>query len=173
MLKLKIELVHPNAKIPIKATPTAACWDVFAADIKREADDFYIVDLGFKLQPPPGYKVILVPRSSITKTYLIQQNSPGQGDEDFRGIYQYRFRCIPNSISDLPKEQWGIPIPNFTTGITTDPFPITKLDYILFPYNVGDRIGQIYLEKVIDFEFEEGKVDDSIRGEGAFGSTGK
>lgn len=148
MLKLKIELVHPNAKIPIKASEKAACWDVFAADIIKQSDNFYIVDLGFKLQPPPGYKIVLVPRSSITKTYLIQQNSPGQGDEDYTGTYQYRFRCLPETAFH------------------------PHLTYLKFPYEIGDRIGQIYLEKVIDFEFEEGIVENTERGAGGFGSTG-
>ncbi len=155
MLKLKIELVHPNAKIPIKATPTAACWDVFAADIKREADDFYIVDLGFKLQPPPGYKVILVPRSSITKTYLIQQNSPGQGDEDYRGEYKYVFRMLPLRVNN-----------NVSYSC--------KFVYNDFPYKVGDRIGQIFLEKVIPIQFiQVDTLSETERGEGGFGSTGK
>jgi dUTPase len=123
MIKLKIELIHPNAKIPIKASKKAACWDVFAADIKRESKDFYIVDLGFKLQPPPGYKVVLVPRSSITKTYLIVQNSPGQGDEDYTGTYQYRFRMLPNGIMDIPEDQWGIMIQDHITGKIIKPFP--------------------------------------------------
>lgn len=173
MLKLKIELVHPNAKIPVKATSKAACWDVFAADIIEQSANFYIVDLGFKLQPPPGYKVVLVPRSSITNTYLIQQNSPGQGDEDYRGTYQYRFRIIPSGIMDIPKEKWGIIIHEPITGKLIEPFPITTLSYTPFPYNIGDRIGQIYLEKVHEFDLEECKLDETIRGEGGFGSTGK
>lgn len=148
-LKLKIELVHPNAKLPVKGSANAACWDVYAAEITSLPEGTYIVRLGFKLQPPPGYKVVLIPRSSITNTWLIQQNSPGQGDEDYRGEYQYRFKTLP----------W------YAYHNT--------LKYYEFPYKVGDRIGQIYLEKVIDFELEEGVVDQTDRGEGGFGSTGK
>ena len=80
MLKVKIELDHPNAKMPIKGSLKAACWDVFAASINMLDTNTYEVSLGFKLEPPEGYKVVLVPRSSITKTEVIQQNSPGQGD---------------------------------------------------------------------------------------------
>lgn len=42
-----------------------------------------------------------------------------------------------------------------------------------FPYNLGDRVAQIYFEKIEAVEFEE--VDDlsnSERGIGGFGSTG-
>lgn len=149
MINLKIKLTHKDASTPTRATEHSGGWDVFAADIIKESDDFYIVNLGFQLEIPEGYKLTLVPRSSITKTKWIQQNSPGLGDCDFRGTYQYRFRCIPNSM-------------------------VSAFDYQNFPYNVGDRIGQIYLEKVIPIQFE--KVDElskTERGDGGFGSTGK
>ena len=42
-----------------------------------------------------------------------------------------------------------------------------------FPYNVGDRVAQIYFDKVEDVTFIETKeLEDSNRGEGGFGSTG-
>lgn len=42
-----------------------------------------------------------------------------------------------------------------------------------FPYNVGDRVAQIYFDKVEDVTFIETKeLGDSGRGEGGFGSTG-
>jgi dUTP pyrophosphatase len=42
-----------------------------------------------------------------------------------------------------------------------------------FPYNVGDRVGQIFFEPVIPISFEVvPELDQSDRGEGGFGSTG-
>lgn len=149
MIDLKIKLIHPEASIPVRATAHAGGWDVFAADIIKESEDFYIVDLGFQLEIPNGYKLTLVPRSSITKTKWIQQNSPGLGDCDYRGTYQYRFRCIPNSM-------------------------VSSFDYQNFPFKVGDRIGQIYLEEVLPIQFiQVEELGDTERGEGGFGSTGK
>jgi dUTP pyrophosphatase len=41
------------------------------------------------------------------------------------------------------------------------------------PYAIGDRIAQIYFEKVVDVEFEEVEdLESSERGSGGFGSTG-
>ena len=108
MFKLKIKLVHPNAKIPIRASEFAGGWDVYAADIKYESDNFVIVDLGFQLEIPLGYKLTLVPRSSLTKTNWIQQNSPGLGDSDYRGTYQYRFRCIPSYFKYRQNDAFSI-----------------------------------------------------------------
>ena len=42
-----------------------------------------------------------------------------------------------------------------------------------FPYEVGERIGQIYFRKVEDVVFEEvDDLEESDRGSGGFGSTG-
>lgn len=147
---IKIKLTHPNAKMPTKGSSHAACWDVYAAEITRIRQDWYEVNLGFQLEPPPGYKVVLVPRSSITKTNLIQQNSPGQGDGDYRGEYKFVFKILPNSA------QYEV------------------LRYPRFPYLIGDRVGQIFLEKVIPLQFEQvDELSETSRGEGGFGSTGK
>ena len=42
-----------------------------------------------------------------------------------------------------------------------------------FPYKVGERIAQMYIEKVNNFEFEEvNELDQTERGSGGFGSSG-
>lgn len=150
-LKIKLKKLHPNAIIPKQATEFAGGWDVTATEIIQEADDFVICKLGFALELPIGYKLTLVPRSSLTKTKWILQNSPGLGDADYTGEYQYRFRALP-LIEDL--------------------FVDYIIDYPEFPYKVGDRIGQVYLEEVIPMEFEEvDELSETERGEGGFGST--
>jgi dUTP pyrophosphatase len=46
-------------------------------------------------------------------------------------------------------------------------------DYQEFPYNVGDRVAQIYFEEVLPISFEiVSELEQSERGEGGFGSTG-
>jgi dUTP pyrophosphatase len=41
------------------------------------------------------------------------------------------------------------------------------------PYAIGDRVAQIYFEKVNEVEFEEvEELQPTVRGEGGFGSTG-
>ena len=70
---------------------------------------------------------------------------------DYLGEYQYRFRCIP-----------------YKKMLLSD-----ALEYERFPFKVGDRIGQIYLEEVIPIEFEEvEELSETIRGTGGFGSSG-
>jgi dUTP pyrophosphatase len=46
-------------------------------------------------------------------------------------------------------------------------------NYSQFPYSVGERVAQIYFEKVEDVEFvDANELESSERGTGGFGSTG-
>jgi len=158
-MKVNIKKIHKNAVLPKQASEFAGGWDVVCTEIIKEREDFVIYKLGFALQPPINYKVTLVPRSSLTKTYWILQNSPGLGDPDYTGEYQLRFRCIPTYIDRF-----------YLDNIESY---VSELAYEKIPYNVGDKVGQLYLEEIIPIEFEE--VDElplTQRGEGGFGSTG-
>src|SRR5574343_93615 len=100
----------------------AACYDVFVRELDQKAPDFVVVKLGFKLTPPEGHELSLKPRSSLTGTNWLIQNSPGVGDEDYTGEYQFRFRALPDGVYR------------------------GKLTYPLFPYKVGDACGQISIQ---------------------------
>lgn len=75
-------------------------------------------------------------------------NSFGVIDADYRGEWMAMFTQIP-----VPLERhWG------TTS---------------FPYNIGDRVAQIYFEQVTPISFDVvSELEQSERGEGGFGSTG-
>lgn len=138
---IKIKKLHPKCRIPEQSSPEAGGWDVVVTEIAYHGG-YVKCKLGFALQPPVGYRIVIVPRSSITKTNWIMQNSPGLGDSDYTGEYEMRFRPLKSTES--------------------------------FPYSVGDRIGQIYLEKIIPIQFEEvDELTETLRGPGGFGSTGK
>jgi dUTP pyrophosphatase len=48
-----------------------------------------------------------------------------------------------------------------------------RSDFAHAPYSVGDRIAQVFFERVEPVEFiEVDSLDDSQRGEGGFGSSG-
>lgn len=156
MVKVKIKRFHEDAVIPKQATEFSGGWDVTVTEIERQDKDFVICKLGFGLQPPIGYKITLVPRSSLTSTRWIIQNLPGLGDADYALEYQLRFRGIPSYLD----------IDSYATTSTNE------LQYDEFPYKVGDRIGQIYIEEVIPIEWEE--VDEILpisSRKGGYGST--
>lgn len=152
-VSIKFKRLHKDAKFPKKIDELCGGWDVTCTEIIWEDVDFVICKLGFALEIPAGYKVTLVPRSSFTKYRWVLQNSPGLGDASYVGEYQYRFRAIP-----IGTRKMGL---------------IMDLTYDGFPYKVGDRIGQIYLEEVIPIEFEEvEELSETIRGSRGFGSSG-
>ena len=151
-MKVKFKRLHKDATFPKRGSELAGGWDVTATEIIKTGLDHVVCKLGFALEIPTGYKLILVPRSNLTNHYWTQLNSPGIFDADFRGECQFRFRGLP---------------------IDFDPVK-SNFFYQTFPYKEGERIGQVYLEKVIEMEFEEvDELDSTERGDGGFGSTGK
>jgi dUTP pyrophosphatase len=144
MLKVRFKKKDESSKLPVKGSLNAACYDVYAHSIKVERPDKIIVGLGFMTEIPPGFKGTLVPRSSISKTPWFLANSMGIIDADYRGEWMMVLR---------------------TTG---------SVIYDALPFEIGERCGQIYFEKVGDIEMEEvDELSDTARGTGGFGSTGK
>lgn len=150
---VEIVLCHPNAKIPERMSELAGGWDIYCTEIITPSVDQVIYKVGFKLKPPINYKVTLVPRSSITNTKWVLQNSPGLGDPDFTGEYQFRFRSFPEIKYDIKT-----------------PY----LNYPEIPYKIGERIGQLYLEEIIPINFIiEDNFESTSRNPDGFGTTGK
>lgn len=143
-VKVIIDKVRETSKWPEKATILSGGWDLFADKIETPSQYKRIVYIGLKMKPNPDYMIRIGPRSSITKTDWILQNSPGLGDPDYPGEYQLRFQYVGRGISNPT-----------------------------FPYEVGDRVGQMWLEEIIPIEFKKGVVDETTNRVGGFGSTGK
>ena len=144
MLKIRFKKKDEQSKLPVKGSLNAACYDVYAHSIKLERPDKIIVGLGFSTEIPPGFKGILVPRSSIAKTNWFLANSIGIIDADYRGEWMMVLKTAGSVMYDA------------------------------LPFGVGERCAQIYFEKINDVEIEETiELSDTERGSGGFGSTGK
>ena len=144
MLKIKLQKITEDARMPIKGSEHAAAHDVYAHSITTSENGKVKVGLGFKTEIPKGYKGIIVPRSNLTKFRWILNNSYGVIDADYRGEWMAIFTLIDNNdVNDT------------------------------FPYNIGDRVAQIYFEEVLPISFDVvPELESSDRGEGGFGSTG-
>lgn len=163
-MKVIVEKLTDNAKVPTKVYDKDFCYDVYATSCEEVEPGIwkYSIGLAFEIvrpdlderpfmssmlmhlrkgNPDVNISIDFRPRSSIWKTGLILSNCEGTLDELYRGeILAYFYEVIPN------KEK----------------------------YKVGDRIGQIKLGFTLPIEFVEGKVNkDTLRGTGGFGSTGK
>lgn len=100
-----------------------------------------VVDVGFSMALPKGFKAEISLRSGHGKAMLLVPNAPGLIDEDYRG----RVKVL---IANVGKH--GIEIKD------------------------GERFAQMKLEPVWRFDWQPVEhLDDTARGTGGFGSTGK
>lgn len=141
--------VHPEAKVPTKATENAACFDVYAVeDYSFDHLSRRKVRTGLKFEIPVGWEMQIRPRGGKSWEGFEIMNSPGTLDADYRGELFILMRWnAPEGLGELLDYSKGI--------------------------EVGERIAQIKLARIYDTIFEEvEELSDTERGEGAFGSTG-
>lgn len=157
---IKFKRIHKDAVIPQYQTQGAACVDLVATEVEYIEENKVLVKFGFAGQIPEGYKVFIAPRSSFTHKSWFMANSPGQIDSDYRGEWMAKFEAIPVAINPEGGMYKGVVCPT--------------LVYEPFPYKPGDRVVQASVEVNIHMAFKEVEdLDDSIRGKGGFGHTGK
>jgi dUTP pyrophosphatase len=149
-MRIKIKKLHPYAVVPRYITPGASGFDLVAVeDVRLNPGETKLVKTGLSMDVGPGYELQIRPRSGLSlKTKFRVANSPGTVDSDFRGEIQVVAHhagcsCAPDS---------------------TGPIEI----------KMGDRIAQGIIQAVEQATFEiVDELDDTNRGHGAFGSTGK
>lgn len=147
MTDILIKELQPGCT-PKKALSTDKCYDVWAAWIEQKKD-LITIGLGFATEMPEYMKGCIVPRSSVTKFKVVQQNSPSQIDPDYRGEWIVKFRIINRTFF-----QWLF-------GIYPNPFKIG-----------GTAVAQIYFEIETPVIFKmTNELRDSLRGTGGFGHT--
>jgi dUTP pyrophosphatase len=172
---VKIKRLHPDATVPQYATAGAAGFDLVAVeDVIVAPGETKKVPLGLAFELPPGYELQIRPRSGISaKTKLRVSNAPGTVDSDYRGevcvlvdnirdekfidgtgyrVLRSTVETIDNKFVDLTPERFG-----------EGAYLIRK----------GDRIAQGVIAPVYRAGFEEvDELSETVRGAGAFGSTG-
>ena len=168
MPKIKIKL-DPGAAMPTRATEGSVGYDVKCLELyvvtpkgkkHRVYNEEYLYWLaetdielshleivtGVHVQPEDGYYVELVPNSRLGKTGLVYGNSIGVIDPDYTGSIKVLLQSV--------------------VGVWQVPHMVKFL-----PDNV---VGQLIIRKKIDAEWElTDKLDETVRGDGGFGSTEK
>jgi len=166
-INVPIELCHPDAKVPQYQTVDDAGADVYAVeDVVIHPGETKIIPLGIKLAVPPGYAVLIHPRSGLSaKSKMRIANSIGLCDAGYRNEYGIIIENIEPPIKDIEyefEEDGNIRIKSIVHGADMS---IGK----------GDRIGQLRLVEVPKMVFY--RVDSVAEiGEdrgGGFGSTGQ
>lgn len=141
------EKVHPDAKLPVRAHPTDAGWDVFACEpCCIRGGSVGLVTIGLKCCIPEGWEIQVRCRGSMARQGFIVANSPGTVDSGYRG----EIKVIIANLKDGNYEANDLMI------------------------NKGDKIAQLIFSPTYDITLLEGEVkQDSDRNSNAFGSTGK
>lgn len=150
---VKIKLL-PGGKMPVKKTADAAAWDCFAREDVVVGNNPVLIGLGFMAEPPEGYYLEIVPRSSTgLKTPLRQPNSVGIIDADYRGEVKAMYE-VPVGLRD------------FSIGVQ-----ISVREFVI---QSGDRIAQMILRKMEEADLVQvDELSETERGAKGFGSTGK
>ncbi len=147
---LKTKKINSLSKLPEQAHK-GDMFDLFAnEDIVLNSFESKIVKLGLAFDIPKGYRIKIFSRSSLPiKKQVIVSNGVGIVD----GLYRREVALICHT---LPKNFFGFLINN-------------KVEI-----KRGDKIAQMQLEKIKDFQIEEVEELDmkNDRG-GGFGSTDK
>lgn len=137
--------MNKDAVIPQKSHWDDAGMDLVATSVTTEyagGINNYVYHTGIAMEIPRGHMGLIFPRSSISKTSMLQRNSVGVVDAGYRGEI-----LIKMSALDLTEEN---------------------------VYSVGDRVAQLVIVPIPRVVFvETSELDESVRGQGAFGSTGK
>ncbi|WP_010678368.1 dUTP diphosphatase [Bacillus timonensis] len=85
--KLKVMLLHEEAKLPLQANPGDAGFDLFSAEEKTiKPGEAALIKTGIKMELPPGTEAQVRPRSGLALKHSVTVlNSPGTIDEGYRG----------------------------------------------------------------------------------------
>jgi dUTP pyrophosphatase len=162
-----IELLHPDAQAPKRATPGSAGYDLFAylearaikcsdgeriwdtsASSQQGESSFMLepqvtalIPLGFKARLPDGIEAQIRPRSGTSfKKGLQIPNAPGTIDSDY-------------------PDEWMVIVRNPTARAI-------RIDH-------GERIAQMVLARYEALPIEAGRVGVTTTRVGGFGSTGR
>ena len=189
---VRIQLIHPDVNMPVKAHEDDLGFDLTATSIKYDQEsDTFIYGTGIKCASDKPIHALLFPRSSNCFTEVYLTNSVGVIDTvTYRGEIQLRFKnrtsaqtraenYAAHQMSILP---WWKKI--FKPGDELNCMYYSKVyeylnDYMedatkYAPYKLGDKIGQLVFISTPNVKLcQVDELDETARGEGGFGSTGK
>jgi len=171
-MKVKFKKLRDNAKLPTKTHESDFCYDVYACDCIEVAPNVYKYPLGFALQIDENVDVLIEEDMVALEDWQITFLGP---------ILTHKERALL-SIDVRPRSsihKTGMVLCNSEATIDRDyTGEVCLFFYHIMPdmpkYEVGDRVAQMKIGFTIPMEFVEvEELNDTERGDGGFGSTGK
>lgn len=154
-MNLSFKRLDENAILPTRAHPYDAGLDLYALEgCVVGSGDISIVRTGLAVEIPYGYVGLVHPRSGLAfKHGITVVNAPGTIDSSYRGELQVALTML----------EW-----DGNCMFENHPVPL-RVDV-----NAGDRIAQLVVQKIeLPYPIEVDEMDDTDRGSGGFGSTGR
>lgn len=158
-MRIKIQLLHEDAREPKQGREGDAGWDLVATS-KTIEDKYVEYGTGIAVAIPEDHVGLLFPRSSVSNYDLNLANCVGVIDPNYRGEIKLRFK--PQA-------------PFFSTWWINAILPRAICGSGDFrKYEVGDKVGQLIVmpRSYIEFDVVD-DLDKTNRGAGGFGSSGK
>lgn len=147
-IKIKFKKLVENAVIPTYAKPGDAGLDLTATSMTFDKEGNMVFGTGIAVEIPKGYVGLIFPRSSVSKYDQIQTNCVSVIDSGYRGEIFLKFK----------------PLGRYGGASNFEPIA----------YEVGERIGQMIIMPYPPVTFVESEeLEDTERGEGGYGSSGK
>lgn len=143
MTEIAFRRLHPDARLPVRAHPGDAGYDLHAVSaVEIPAGGRAAVPCGFAIALPAGTAALVLPRSGLAlRDGVTVLNAPGLIDSGYRGEVM---AILANHDAEAP-----------------------------FAVSPGDRIAQLVIVDLPELGFREvDELPASERGEGGFGSTG-
>jgi dUTP pyrophosphatase len=141
--ELRVQRLHPAARLPVRAHDEDAGYDLCAIEPARiEPGERATIRTGVAIELPAGHAGLVVPRSGLAARHGIAiVNAPGLIDAGYRG--ELKVLLLNTDTSSA------------------------------FEIAAGDRIAQLVIVAVATPQVvEAGALAATVRGEGGFGSSG-
>lgn len=143
-MTIQIKLLHPNARMPVKATDGSAGYDLTSA----VSEDIYqgetlLINLGFAISMPPNMCALICSRSGLAaRKSVFVLNAPGIIDSDYEG----ELKVVLTNLGDTP---FRISVGDRIAQLVFHDVPAVELKRVTNIFHIGSK-----------------------RGDGGFGSTG-
>ncbi len=82
---LRVQRLRSDAVLPFKARVSDSGYDLTLLGVEKRYGEVALYQTGLRVEPPPGYYLDVVPRSSIIKLGYLMANSVGVIDRAYRG----------------------------------------------------------------------------------------
>lgn len=176
-MKVKIKLLTKDAVVPRYAHKGDAGIDLFAnSDVMLKSGVPTLVGCGFSMELPDGYEAQIRSRSgNALKHGLVVANSPGTVDSGYRGEIGAIMLWNGMNPNALMSHSDGSVLYGecAVDAVLSQGYDPGKFDR-MYVVKRGDRIAQMVISRYNTVELEEvAELEETHRGEGGFGSTGK